>query len=124
MIPQPGLGVDRLTHRTEQSQAGEIPFLHRLVTLAHDRPDGGGSRVDLVDPVLVDHIPESPGVGVGGDTLEHDRGRAGTQRAVDDVGVPGHPADVGRTPVDVTVVVVENVPESGRRVDHVPAGRV
>ena len=33
----------------------------------------------------------------------HDRRGAVGQRAVDDVAVPGHPADVGRTPVDVVL---------------------
>ena len=35
--------------------------------------------------------------------------RAARERAVDDVAVAGHPADVGRAPVEVVVAQVEDV---------------
>ena len=48
--------------------------------------------------------------GVVGRALVHDRGGAVGERPVDDVAVPGHPADVGRAPVDVGVrLEVEDV---------------
>src|SRR5690606_29958280 len=40
--------------------------------------------------------------------LVHDRGGAEGERAVDDVAVPGDPADVGGAPVDVVLLEVED----------------
>ena len=95
VIPHPGLGIDRLTNGTEQTQAGEIAFGDMLLALAHQGSDGGRSSIELVDLVLVADVPETTGVGVSRDALEHDRGSPVGQRAVDDVRVTGNPADVG-----------------------------
>src|SRR3546814_11086353 len=43
-----------------------------------------------------------------GHALEHQRGGAVGQRAVDDVAVAGHPAHVGGAPVDVVFLEVEH----------------
>ena len=48
-------------------------------------------------------------VGIIGHALEHQRGGAVRKRPVDDVAVPGHPADIGGAPVDVAVMIVEHV---------------
>ena len=49
--------------------------------------------------VLGDHAPERAGIGRADRlALVHDRGRAMNQRAVDDVAVADHPADVGAAP--------------------------
>ena len=56
--------------------------------------------------------------------LEHQRGRAVGERPVDDVAVAGHPADIGRAPVDVAVVIVEDVLMRHRGVDEIAAGGV
>ncbi|MGY3427087.1 hypothetical protein ACVWZW_007591 [Bradyrhizobium sp. F1.13.4] len=53
--------------------------------------------------VLADHAPERAGIGRADRlALIHDRGRAVQQRAVDDVAVADHPADVGAAPPDLT----------------------
>ncbi len=74
--------------------------------------------------MLVYHLPEATGVRIGGHTLEHDGGRAIGQRSVDDVGVPGYPADIGGAPVDITVVVIEDVLVGHGRVKLVAAAGV
>ena len=52
--------------------------------------------------VLGDHAPECAGIGRADRlALVHDRGRAVQQRAVDDVAVADHPADVGAAPPDL-----------------------
>ena len=74
--------------------------------------------------MLVDDLPEARDRRVGRDALEHQRRGAVGERAVEDVGVAGDPADVGGAPVDVAVVVVEDVLVRHRGVDEIAAGRV
>ena len=111
---------------TEPSRRSDCAagLLHRRFALAHQRADRGRRGVEDVDLVLVDDLPEARDVGIVRHALEHQRGRAVGERAVDDVAVPGDPADIGRAPVDVAVVVVEDVLVRHRRVDEVAAGRV
>ena len=55
---------------------------------------------------------------------DHQRGRAVGERPIDDIAVAGHPADVGGTPVDVAVLIVEDVLMRHRREHEIAAGGV
>ena len=119
-VPDPGLGVDGLAHRAEQAQAGEVVAGREVLPPLHEGPDGGGRGVEDVDLVLLDDLPPAvPGRRVGG-ALVHDRGGGVGQGAVDDVAVPGDPADVRRRPVDVLVGLdVEDEAVGGRDMGQV-----
>ena len=87
--------------------------------------DRGRRRVEERDLVARDQLPPDVLVRVVGRALVHHRRAAVGQRPVDDVGVPGHPADVGRAPVDVLVrLEVEDVPVRPRHLREVAAGGV
>src|SRR5215212_8443652 len=73
---------------------------------------------------MLDDGPEAGEVGKVRRTLVHHAGRAVAHRPVDDVTVPGDPADVGGAPVDVVVAQVEDVFGSDARLDEVAGGRV
>src|SRR5690606_28562997 len=75
----------------------------------HEGADEGGRGVVDRHPVLLHDLPVAALVrGVGG-ALVDDLGGAVGQRTVDDVAVPGDPADVGGAPVDVLArLVVEH----------------
>ena len=124
VIPHPGLGVDRLADGAEQAEAREVVPPRELLAPLHERADGGRGRVEDRDPVVLDDLPEPPLVGPVGRPLVHHAGRAVGERAVDQVGVPGHPADVGRAPVGVVVLEVEDPLGGERRAEEVAAGRV
>ena len=62
--------------------------------------------------------------GVVGHALEHQRGGAVGERPVDDVAVAGDPADIGGAPVDVAVMVVEDILVRHRGIDEIAAGGV
>ena len=96
-----------------------------LVAPLHERPDGGGRRVELRDLVALDDVPEPVLVRrVGRALVDHARGGVG-QRAEDDVRVTGDPPDVGGAEVDVALgVEVEHEPVRGRHVREVTTGRV
>ena len=108
VVPAPGLGVDRLTHRPEQAQRRPVGPGHKVIALTHQRPDRGRRGVEDVDAMLFDHLPEAADIREIGHALEHQRGRPVHQRAVDDVGVPGNPAHVGGAPEHLTRAVVED----------------
>ncbi|MNM96270.1 hypothetical protein D3C81_1087390 [compost metagenome] len=124
VVPLPGFRVDRLADRAEQAQAGAGGLLHRPLALAHQCAQRGWRGVEDVHLMLVDHLPEARGVRVVRYALEHQRGGAVGQRAVDDVAVPGDPADIGGAPEDVAFVVVEHVLVGHRHIQQITAGGV
>ncbi len=107
VVPVPRFGIDRLTDRTQQAQARTIGAFDRGGAFGHHRADGGRRGVENVHLVLVDDLGDTRDVRVVGHPFVHQRGRAVGQRAVDDVAVPGDPADVGGTPEDLARPVVE-----------------
>ena len=94
------------------------------VALLHQRAQCGGCRVENVHLVLGHDFPKTAKIRVVRHALVHHRDGAVGHRAVDDVGVAGDPADVGRAPVDVAGVVVENIMMRGGGVGEVAAGGV
>src|SRR3990167_5496069 len=109
MIPQPRLRIDLLADRAEDAKRLAPGFLDRPVALAHQGANRRRRGIENVDRVLVAHLPEAGGVGIGGDALEHQGYGAVGQRPVDDVTVSGPPADVGGAPEYFAVLVVEHI---------------
>ena len=124
VIPLPGLRVDGLAHAAEHPQAAAVVPFHELVALPHEGAQGRGRGIEDVDLVLVHHLPEAAGIGVGGHTLEHQRHGAVAQGAVDDIGVSRDPAHVRGAPVNLAVPVIEHVFMCQRGVQQVAAGGV
>src|SRR5439155_11023938 len=108
LIPHPRLGIDRLAHCAEQAEARQVVLLRPRVAPLDEGPDGGRRRVEEIDLVALDDVPETVLVRVVGSALVHEGGGAVGERAVDDVTVPGHPADVSGTPVDGVLAQVED----------------
>ncbi len=124
VIPFPGFRIDGLADRTQKTKRGAARFLHRLLARAHQRPDGGRRGIEGVDLVLVDDLPEPAHRRIVGNALEHERRRAVGQRPVENVAVAGHPADIGRAPIDVAIMIVEDILMGHRDVDEIASGRV
>ncbi|VVM58611.1 hypothetical protein PS639_01157 [Pseudomonas fluorescens] len=74
--------------------------------------------------MLVDDLRHPGDVRIVRHAFEQQRGRAVGQRAVDDVGVAGDPADVGGAPVDFARTVVEHALMGHGRIQQVTAGGV
>src|SRR5262249_496499 len=124
VVPLPRLRIDWLADRTEKAKRLARRFLDRIVATLHQRADSGWCGVDDVDLVLAAHFPKARGGRIVRDTFEHHRDGTVGKRAVDDVAVAGHPADVSGAPVDVALVIVEYVLVCHRRVNQVAGGRV
>ena len=87
--------------------------------------DRGGRAVEDADAVALDELPPDALVRVVGCALPHHRGCSVAERAVDDVGVTRHPADVCGAPVDVAPgLQVEDVTVRGGHAGQIAAGRV
>ena len=100
-VPAPRLGVDRFADRTQQPQTGQVVRVGDLAAPLHERPDERGRRVIDCHAVLFDDL-EVPVLGRRvGCALVENLGDPVGQRAVDTVGVPGDPADVGGAPEHV-----------------------
>src|SRR5450830_27616 len=128
VVPHPGFRVDRLAHRTQQTQAGQV-----VVLRVHFRVDVGGldegadrgrGRVKNADLVLGDGVPEAARIRVGRDAFEHDFSGAHGQRAIRDIAVARHPADVGGAPEHVFRFDVEGPLHRQGRPQQVAAGGV
>ena len=74
----------------------------------HERANRGRRGVEDRDAVALDDLPEAILLRPVGRAFVHHHRRAVGQRTVDDVAVAGDPADVGRAPVDVLVLQVED----------------
>src|SRR5262249_55010486 len=100
VVPAPHFRFDRFPDGGHVLEPVPVPGGLVGAELAQ-HPDGGGGGVEDVDAELFGDAPRAAGIGVGGHALVHHGGGAQRQWAVDDVGVPGDPADVGRAPVGV-----------------------
>src|SRR5699024_9929778 len=100
-VPGPGLGVDRLTDTAQHAQRGQVVFCGDLLAPLHEGADRRGGGVQGGDLVLLHDLPEPALVRSVRCALVHHLGGAVEQRPVGDVGVSGHPADVGGAPVHV-----------------------
>ena len=83
-----------------------------------------GLSVKLIDLPLLDHLPIPVRVRVSRNAFEHGRCGSIGQGTINDIGMPGNPANVSRTKIDALLVVVENVLVRNRRINHVAGGRV
>ena len=97
---------------------------NRLIALPHQGTNGGGRGVESIYLMLIDDLPKPTAVGPGGDALKHERCRAVRERAVDDIGVTGDPAHIGRTPVDIAIAIIKNVLVGHRREGEIAAARM
>ncbi len=81
----------------------------KIVARLDEGADRGRRGVENRDAVFLDHFPESPEVREIRSAFIHHLGHPVGERAIDDVGMPGDPADVGGAPVNIVVAHVEDV---------------
>src|SRR5204863_7047220 len=93
VVPFPGGGIDRLTHRSKKAQARQIVRVGPLITLADERADSGRRSVENVDAILFDDAPPAVELGKIGSAFVHHAGCAGGEGSINDIAVTGDPAD-------------------------------
>ena len=122
VVPVPGFRVDRLTDRSQNAQTGQVIFFDKTGAFAHQRANRGRGGVEDADFVLFADLPETPDIRVARNPFEHQGGCAIGQRAVHDIGMAGHPADIGGAPIHLAIPVIEHILVSHRRIDQITAG--
>ena len=124
VIPFPGFRVDRLADRAQHAQGRAVGLLHPFVAFTHQRAQRGRRGVEGRDLVLVDDLPEAAEIGIVGDALVHQRGRAVGERAIDDIAVPRDPAHVRSAPEHLALAIIENVLVGVGRPEQIAAAGV
>ena len=71
--------------------------------------------------MLVHDLPESGRVGISRHAFKHQSGRPVRKRAVKDIAVTGDPPDIRRTPINISIVVIEHIAVCHRRIQLVAA---
>ena len=66
VVPVPSFWVDRFTYRTQNAQVAQVVFFNPFRALAHQRTDGCGGGVELIDLVLFADFPNRPASGRSG----------------------------------------------------------
>ena len=120
--PHPCLGIDRFPNGSEQPERGEVVLLEVMIAPLHKSADGRGCGVKDGDAVIRDELPESIRLGPVGSTLVHEAGRSVGKGSVDKVAMAGDPSDVGRAPVDIILLEIEDILGRGIGADHITAG--
>ena len=121
VVPLPGFGVDGLADGAEQAQATQVVPFHPIVAIAHEAADGGRRGIEDADAVFGDHAPVAIWCRVGGRPLVEEARRAQDERRVDDVGMAGDPAGVGRAPPAVFLFHIEDPAQRGGGIDLIAA---
>ena len=103
IVPLPRRRVYRLSDGTEHSKCREVILLGLILTCFVQQPDRSGCSIELCDLMLLYHTPCTSGIRIGRYTLKHHRSRPCRKRSIDDIGMPGDPADIRRTPVDISL---------------------
>src|SRR4051812_35459968 len=99
-------------------------FRRPLVAPLDEGADGRWRGVEDADAILFDEVPETVLTWMIGRSLVHHRRRAVGERAIDDVAVPRHPADVGGAPVGILLLQIENVTMRECRPQEIAGRRV
>ena len=107
MEPLPGRRIDRLAGGGEHTQFVTATALAAVIAAGHQGSDRGGGGIENFHIVAVDDIAHPLIVRVVGHPFKHDAGGTVGQRTVDQIGVPGDPAHIGRAPVHLAGLVIE-----------------
>src|SRR5262245_16694558 len=95
-----------------------------VVAPAHERPDRRRRRVKYGEAMSVDHLPEPIRFRLIRCTLVKEYRGAIREQAIHDVTVSGHPADVGRAKIAITLLQIENVMRTQFRTEEISGAGV
>ena len=85
VVPVPSLGVDRLADTTQYSESAKVVGVDVVLTETTEETDGGGSSVNVGNPVLLDGLPVAGRGRINGGRFEDSGGDTIKEGSVDDV---------------------------------------
>ena len=122
--PMPRLGIERLTDQRHDLQARQVIRRHQRLAMPHEHADGRGRGENLVHPVAIDDLVEAFRRRIVNRAFEDHGRHAVGERADNAPDVHGQPADVGRAPEHIVLMVVQVVLRVDVVVDDERHGRV
>src|SRR5690554_3966928 len=123
IVPVPRLRVDKLSHSSNDPQAGQIVTLKPFITQPTKRADGRGCSIKLRDLVLCNQFPVTRGCWICWEGFEEDGSRAQSQGSIDNVSVPCNPADICHARENIAWMVIKHVLECRSGAKHIaPSG--
>src|SRR5208337_2760394 len=119
--PHPCFRIDRFPNAPEHSQRREVVFCNPFFAVLHKCPYSSWCGVKDIHAVLVANIPESSWIGVCRNAFEHKARCSVAQRPVDNITMPGNPADISGAEMDVFLMVIEYPLEGKVCIQHIAA---
>src|SRR6266576_3254740 len=123
VIPLPDFRLDRFANGGHVLEVVVVIFRSVAAGFAK-HADGRGRSVENVDVEAFGDAPGTAGVGELRHAFVEDAGRGESHRAVNDIRVPGNPADVSHAPVDVLGMNVLVILGGACNVGEVASGAV
>src|SRR5262245_4426210 len=108
VIPDPSFRIDRLADSPQKSQALEVVLSWKLRPPTHEGPNGRRRGMENRYAIFLDDAPQTVFVRPVRSPFIHHLCHSVSHGTVDDVRVPGHPADVRCAPEDIVLLHVEN----------------
>ena len=105
--------VQRLTGQKQRTQAGQVVLAQERRVLLFEHAHGSGRAEHHGDAVLLHQLPPDAAMGPRGQALVQDGRHAADQRAVDDVAMPHHPADVAGAEIGLAGLGAKNMLHAG-----------
>ena len=123
VVPAPRFRLDGFADGSHVLEV--VVVLFRLFgSLFPQHADRGRRGVEDIDAQPLGDSPRTSRIGMGGNALVHDARGGDGERAVDDVRMPGDPADIRHAPVSVGRMNVLNVLGGAGDVGKISPGAV
>ena len=120
--PLRGRLVQRLARQKQRAQAGQVVLAQERRVLLFEYAHRSGGAEHHSDAVLLHQLPPDAAVWARGQTLIQNGRHAANQRAVDDVAMPHHPADVAGAEIGLAGLGAKNMLHAGRQGHGITAG--
>ena len=121
VIPLPGFWIDGFANTAQQAQGCARRGGDKLIALSHQSSQCSGCCIENINLVFVDYLPAAASIRVSGYALEHQCGRTVGEGAIDNISVASDPADIRGTPINIAIVIVEDVLVGHGSLEHITA---
>ncbi len=78
-----------------------------LNAITHKRTNGSWGSVEDINFKLVNYLPEPIRSRIVWNAFKHNSSCAKTKRAIKDITMPGNPADISCTPINIFVIKIK-----------------
>src|SRR5690625_3210396 len=109
VVPFPCLFVDRFSYRADYFERVKLITRDGLESMSHECTDRGRSSIKLIYLIFVHDLPESSGIGPGGNSFKHKRGGSRQKWTIYDIRMTCDPTDISCAPVNIFRFILEYI---------------